>query len=94
MSVFLKKHGIGFGEHVFGIDRAAVLGRPSGTQTHVVPDPAINRRACHMSLWDPFPRPRFPVTPKINARLVGRRSLIGPAIAPVLSPKQGKLHVR
>jgi hypothetical protein len=30
---------------IFGIDRAAVFGRPSGTRPHVLPNPAINRRA-------------------------------------------------
>jgi hypothetical protein len=34
-----------FPYRIFGIDRAAVFGRPSGTRPRVVPIPAINRRA-------------------------------------------------
>jgi Transposase IS200 like len=42
---FLRNTASALKNDIFGIDRAAVFGRPSGTRPHVVPNPAINRRA-------------------------------------------------
>ena len=50
---FLKKHGIALKNDIFGIDRAVVFGRPSGTQAERSPGPGDKSLGyCHMSLRD------------------------------------------